>query len=162
MQWSTDDPRAAKCCLNLVEPPPLFCIPQKLHGHPGARMSPCFHTTSLGLPDIVYLHKCQHKQNNDINKMHVTKWLIHCETWVPLRPHRPGSWPSPDKWVRPIRRSADLFVGPIDLVGSLHDFVKAFHKIPRQPNPARPQDLAYKTRHRWIPTKQIDRIWQEM
>jgi hypothetical protein len=28
LQWNTDDLRAAKCCLNLVEPPPLFCIPQ--------------------------------------------------------------------------------------------------------------------------------------
>jgi hypothetical protein len=33
LQWSTDDPRAAKCCLNLVEPPPLFCIPQILHSY---------------------------------------------------------------------------------------------------------------------------------
>jgi hypothetical protein len=29
-------------------------------------------------------------------------------------------------------------------------------RFPRRPYPERPQDLAYKTRHRWIPTKQID------
>jgi hypothetical protein len=53
-----------------------------------------------------------------------------CETWVPLGPHRPGSRPSPDKWVRPTRRPADLSVGPTDLVGGPHDLLKAFQKIP--------------------------------
>jgi hypothetical protein len=35
----------------------------------------------------------------------------------------------PDKWVRPIRRPADLSVGPTDLVGSPHDLLKTFQKI---------------------------------
>jgi hypothetical protein len=35
----------------------------------------------------------------------------------------------PDKWVRPTRRSADLLVGPTDLVGSPHDLLKTFKKI---------------------------------
>jgi hypothetical protein len=36
----------------------------------------------------------------------------------------------PDKWVQPTRRPADLLVGPTDLVGSLHDLLKTFQKIP--------------------------------
>jgi hypothetical protein len=48
----------------------------------------------------------------------------------------PGSSPTrltavPDKWVRATRRLADLSVGPIDLVGSLHDLLKTFQKIPQ-------------------------------
>jgi hypothetical protein len=48
----------------------------------------------------------------------------------------PGSPPTrltavPDKWVRPIRRLADLSVGPTDLVGSAHDLLKTFQKIPQ-------------------------------
>jgi hypothetical protein len=47
----------------------------------------------------------------------------------------PGSPPTrltavPDKWVRPTRRLADLSVGPTDLVGSPHDLLKTFQKIP--------------------------------
>jgi hypothetical protein len=37
----------------------------------------------------------------------------------------------PDKSVRPTRRPADLSVGPTDLVGSPHDLLKTFHKIPQ-------------------------------
>jgi hypothetical protein len=37
----------------------------------------------------------------------------------------------PDKWVRPTRRLADLSVGPTDLVGSPHDLLKTFQKIPQ-------------------------------
>jgi hypothetical protein len=37
----------------------------------------------------------------------------------------------PDKWVRPTRRLADLLVGPTDLVGSPHDLLKTFQKIPQ-------------------------------
>jgi hypothetical protein len=37
----------------------------------------------------------------------------------------------PDKWVRPIRRPADLSVGPTDLVGGPHDLLKTFQKIPQ-------------------------------
>jgi hypothetical protein len=37
----------------------------------------------------------------------------------------------PDKWVRPAKRPADLFVGPTDLVGSPHDLLKTFQKIPQ-------------------------------
>jgi hypothetical protein len=37
----------------------------------------------------------------------------------------------PDKWVRPTRRPADLLVGPTDLVGSPHDLLKTFRKIPQ-------------------------------
>jgi hypothetical protein len=53
-----------------------------------------------------------------------------CETWVPLGPHRPGSRSSPtsgpayQKTLRPIS-------GPNDLVGSLHDLLKTFQKIPQ-------------------------------
>jgi hypothetical protein len=37
----------------------------------------------------------------------------------------------PDKWVRPTRRPADLSVGPTGLVGSPHDLLKTFQKIPQ-------------------------------
>jgi hypothetical protein len=48
----------------------------------------------------------------------------------------PGSPPTrltvvPDKWVWPTRRPADLSVGPTDLVGGPHDFLKTFQKIPQ-------------------------------
>jgi hypothetical protein len=48
----------------------------------------------------------------------------------------PGSPPTrltavPDKWVRPTRRPADLSVGLTDLVGSPHDLLKTFQKIPQ-------------------------------
>jgi hypothetical protein len=48
----------------------------------------------------------------------------------------PGSPPTrltvvPDKWVWPTRRPADLSVGPTDLVGSPHDLLKTFQKIPQ-------------------------------
>jgi hypothetical protein len=59
----------------------------------------------------------------------------------------------PDKWVQPTRRPADLSVGPSDLVGGPHDLPKTFQKIPRRPSSARPHDLVYKTRPRWISTK---------
>jgi hypothetical protein len=36
----------------------------------------------------------------------------------------------PYKWVRPTRRPADLSVGPTDLVGSPHNLLKTFQKIP--------------------------------
>jgi hypothetical protein len=32
----------------------------------------------------------------------------------------------PDKWVRPIRRPANLLVGSTDLIGGPHDLLKAF------------------------------------
>jgi hypothetical protein len=35
----------------------------------------------------------------------------------------------PNRWVRPIRRPADLTVGPIDLVGGPHDLLKTIQKI---------------------------------
>jgi hypothetical protein len=37
----------------------------------------------------------------------------------------------PNKWVWPIRRPADLLVGPTDLVGGPHDLLKTFQKIPQ-------------------------------
>jgi hypothetical protein len=37
----------------------------------------------------------------------------------------------PDKWVRPTKRPADLLVGPTDLIGSPHDLLKTFQKIPQ-------------------------------
>jgi hypothetical protein len=48
----------------------------------------------------------------------------------------PGSSPTRltavhDKWVWPTRRPADLFVGPTDLVGSPHNLLKTFQKIPQ-------------------------------
>jgi hypothetical protein len=48
----------------------------------------------------------------------------------------PGSPPSrltavPDTLVRPTRRPADLSAGPTDLVGSPHDLLKTFQKIPQ-------------------------------
>jgi hypothetical protein len=48
----------------------------------------------------------------------------------------PGSPPTrltviPDKWVWPTRRPADLSVGPTDLVGSPHDLLKTFQKVPQ-------------------------------
>jgi hypothetical protein len=47
----------------------------------------------------------------------------------------PGSPPTrlttvPDKWVWPTRRPTDLSVGPTDLVGSPHDLLNTFWKIP--------------------------------
>jgi hypothetical protein len=36
-----------------------------------------------------------------------------------------------DKWVQPIRRPANLSVGPTDLVGGPHDLLKTFQKIPQ-------------------------------
>jgi hypothetical protein len=36
-----------------------------------------------------------------------------------------------DKWVRPIRRPADLSVGPTDLVGDPDDLLKTSQKIPQ-------------------------------
>jgi hypothetical protein len=47
----------------------------------------------------------------------------------------PGSPPTrltavPDKWVRPTRRPADLFVGPTHLVSGPHDLLKTLQKIP--------------------------------
>jgi hypothetical protein len=48
----------------------------------------------------------------------------------------PGSPPTrltaiPDKWVRPTRRPTDQSVSPTDLVGSPHDLLKTFQKIPQ-------------------------------
>jgi hypothetical protein len=48
----------------------------------------------------------------------------------------PGSPPTrltivPDKWVQPIRRLADLFVCPTDLVGGPHNLLKTFQNIPQ-------------------------------
>jgi hypothetical protein len=57
--------------------------------------------------------------------------VICCETWVPLGPYRPGSQSSPTKSVRPTRRPTDQLVGPTDLVGSPHDLLKTFQKIPQ-------------------------------
>jgi hypothetical protein len=78
------------------------------------------------------------------------------KTWVPLGPHRLGSKPSPTKWVSPIRRLAYLTVGPTDLIWGPHDLQKTFKKIPKRPYPERHQDLACKTRQRWISTKQFE------
>jgi hypothetical protein len=36
----------------------------------------------------------------------------------------------PDKWVQLTRRLTDVSVGPTDLVGSPHDLLKTFQKIP--------------------------------
>jgi hypothetical protein len=36
----------------------------------------------------------------------------------------------PNKWVRPTGIRADLSVGPTDLVGSPHNLLKTFLKIP--------------------------------
>jgi hypothetical protein len=52
----------------------------------------------------------------------------------------------PDKWVRPTRRPADLLVGPTDLVGNPHDFLKTFQKIPQTTLSRREDSLARKTR----------------
>jgi hypothetical protein len=35
LQWITDDPLAAKCCLKRVAPPPAFTVLQYLHRNPG-------------------------------------------------------------------------------------------------------------------------------
>jgi hypothetical protein len=48
----------------------------------------------------------------------------------------PGSPPTrlttvPNKWVWPTIRLANLSVGPTDLVGSPHDLLKTFQKIPQ-------------------------------
>jgi hypothetical protein len=54
-----------------------------------------------------------------------------CETWVPPGSPRTRLTAFPDKWIRPTRRSADLSVGPTDLVGTPHDLLKTFYKIPQ-------------------------------
>jgi hypothetical protein len=69
----------------------------------------------------------------------------------------------PDKWVRPTRRSADLLMGPSDLVGSPHDLLKTFQQIP-------PDDLIQHDLKTWctrqdlggLRLKQIDGIWQDV
>jgi hypothetical protein len=63
----------------------------------------------------------------------------------------PGSPPTrltavPDKWVRPTRRPADLSVDPTDLVGSPHDLMKTFQKIP-------PDDLIQHDLKTWCTTQ---------
>jgi hypothetical protein len=68
----------------------------------------------------------------------------------------------PDKWVRPTRRSADLSVGPTDLVGSPHDLLKTFQKISQTTSFGMTSRLAYKTRPRGLRPKQIDEIWQDV
>jgi hypothetical protein len=52
----------------------------------------------------------------------------------------------PDKWVRPARRPADLFVGPTDLVGSPHDLLKTFQNISQTTLSRQEDNLACKTR----------------
>jgi hypothetical protein len=53
--------------------------------------------------------------------------------WDMGTPGPPPTWLTavPDKWVRPTKRPADLSVGPTDLVGSPHDLLKIFQKIPQ-------------------------------
>jgi hypothetical protein len=80
----------------------------------------------------------------------------------------PGSPPTkltvvPDKWVRPTRRPADLLVGPTDLVGGPHDFLK---DLPEESL----DDLIHhdlKTRRTrqdlgGFRPKKIDGIWQDV
>jgi hypothetical protein len=60
--------------------------------------------------------------------LHLTRGLVrHGYPWVP--PTRLTV--VTDKWVWPTRRPADLSVGPTDLVGSPHDLLKTFQKIPK-------------------------------
>jgi hypothetical protein len=60
--------------------------------------------------------------------IHLARGLVrHGYPWVPTVKLSAV----PDKWVRPTRRPADLSVGPTDLVGSPHDLLKTFQKIPK-------------------------------
>jgi hypothetical protein len=65
-----------------------------------------------------------------------------CETWVPLGPPPTRLTAVPNKWVQPTRRPADLLVGPTDLVGSPHDLLKTFQKIPQTRRQLGVQDKA--------------------
>jgi hypothetical protein len=63
----------------------------------------------------------------------------------------PGSPPTslpavPGTWVWPIRRPADLSVGPTNLVGGPHDLLKTSQKIPQTTLSRREDSLACKTR----------------
>jgi hypothetical protein len=83
-------------------------------------------------------------------------FVLACETWVPLGPHRPGSRPSPTR-VRPTRRPADLSVSPTDLVSGPHDLLKTFQKIvtPQvliNPNSRSNQLIVVKSRSTWALT----------
>jgi hypothetical protein len=53
--------------------------------------------------------------------------MRHGYPWVPTD----QAHSHPDKWVRPTRKPTDLSVGPTDLVGSPHDLLKTFQKIPQ-------------------------------
>jgi hypothetical protein len=60
-------------------------------------------------------------------RIHLARGLVrHGYPWVPTD----QAHGRPDKWVRPTRGPADLSVGPTDLVGSPHDLLKTFQKIP--------------------------------
>jgi hypothetical protein len=70
----------------------------------------------------------------------------------------PGSPPTrltvvPDKWVRPIRRTADLSVGPTDLVGCPHDLLKTFQKISQMTSFGTTSTLGARNKTAWITTK---------
>jgi hypothetical protein len=68
----------------------------------------------------------------------------------------------PHKLVRPTRRPANLSVGPIDLVGTPHDLLKTFQKIPN--------DLIQHDLKTWctrqdlcgLRPKQTDGIWHDV
>jgi hypothetical protein len=67
---------------------------------------------------------------HDLSKVTApTPRLGACETWVGSPLTRLTA--VPHKWIRPTRRSADLLVGPTNLVGGLHNLLKTFQKIPQ-------------------------------
>jgi hypothetical protein len=75
--------------------------------------------------------------------LHLAQGLVrHGYPWVPP-PTRLTA--VPNKWVRPTRRPADLLVGPTDLVGSPHDLLKTFQKIPQTRRQLDMQDKAVQT-----------------
>jgi hypothetical protein len=65
-----------------------------------------------------------------------------------------------DKWVRPVRRLADLIVGPTDLVGGPHDLLKTFQKIPQATSSGTTTRLGVQD-ETLVDSDQADRqIWQ--
>jgi hypothetical protein len=86
-------------------------------------------------------------------RLHLARVLVrHGYPWVPTDQAHGRPWqvgPAYQKTHRPVS-------GPNRPLATHTTSWKPSRRFPRQRNPERPQDLAYKTRHRWIATKQID------
>jgi hypothetical protein len=87
-----------------------------------------------------------------------------CETWVPLGPHRPGSWPSPTSGSGLLHDPPTcLWAQPTYLAAHTTSW-RPSRRFPRRHDPLRPQDLAYETTQDLggLRLKQINGIWQDV